>query len=200
MRYSKKKYHGGNKPSTFFKPRLGHPWTHNVASWPGISQQSTSSCNGITQSNHYRLNNLGMGPGLPIATNTLHGGQVMRKNTRKRRSTKHMQRKNKRKNKRKNNHKTKQKRHKQKHRTTKKKLHGGSMTRLFPESIVNWTRSAMSLPFKLSNIWRGRSQPISLDPYPFRQPIGNKSNPYLNIGYKLTPKDIQSMAADKTFT
>lgn len=193
MRYSKKKYHGGSKSKTFFKPLLGHPWTYNVASWPGISPQSTPSCNGITQSNHYPVNKLGMGSGVPIATNILHGGNIGRKTKKKHHKTKQKYRKTK--------HKTNQKRKKkkEKNRKTKKQLRGGSMTRLFPESLVNLTRSAMSLPLKLSNTWSGRSQPNSLDSNPFSQPIGNINKPFLNIGYKLTPKDVQSMAANNSF-
>ena len=75
---TKKKY-GGNKLNSLPKPKLGHPWeVIHCHVW--YISTITQSCNRITQSNYLSSNNLGMGPGLPIATNTLHGKKKIKQN------------------------------------------------------------------------------------------------------------------------
>ena len=194
---TKKKYYGGNKLNSLPKPKLGHPWTGNPLSWPGIYQQSSQSCNGITQSNYLPTNTLGMGPGLPIATNTLHGGKRKKKTMRNK--TKCNKTKCN-KTKRSKTKRSKTKRSKTKRSKTKRNYKGGGMSSFFPESILNLGRSIASFPHKFSNTWNGHAQPNNLNPYPVNQPIGKNKDMLLDVGYKLKPKEVQSMATDKTFS
>ena len=82
---------------------------------------------------------------------------------------------------------------------TKRKHTGGGMSSFF-RGIMNLGRSLTSFPYKFLNTWNGRVQPINLNPYAVNQSIGKNNNMLLDVGYKLKPKEVQSMASDKTFS